>query len=178
MDIQKGHRQSPLIPADKPLSGAVPQYRTSSLQQPKRPCSIGARPHGECRLNPLERARTEPKLASGFLIRSASKSGRVVYLVGPQRPKGLFFAEAGRRRPLLRPARTPPATRAEATGLRRRYCTRSADPPAWRRSLRSCRTKRTRQREYPMLVRSKPTNQRPADRAARACDQNSHCASP
>src|SRR5215831_4854745 len=42
-------------------------------------------------LNPLERARTEFKLALGFLVRSAPKSRRVVHRV-------LFFADAWWRR--------------------------------------------------------------------------------
>src|ERR1700745_3246760 len=48
--------------------------------------------------NPLERARTELKLAPGFLVESASKSRCVVDRVGAQRPKRLFFADARRRR--------------------------------------------------------------------------------
>src|SRR5215510_9872945 len=48
--------------------------------------------------NPLERARTELKLAPGFLIRSAPKPRSVVDRVGAQRPKRLFFADARWRR--------------------------------------------------------------------------------
>src|SRR5262244_1319328 len=52
----------------------------------------------QTRQDPLERARTELKLAPGFLIRSAPKPGRVVDRVGAGRPKRLFFADAKWRR--------------------------------------------------------------------------------
>jgi hypothetical protein len=48
--------------------------------------------------NPLERARTERKLAPGFLIRSAPEPRRVVDRVGARSPKRLFFPDARWRR--------------------------------------------------------------------------------